>query len=79
MLSSSALSLSYFLIISANTLNALAAPQSGTAAGQSIPLTRRAQPIRTPADWEAWAKNEREALTTKYGGSLAKRSSGTNL
>ncbi|KAJ8594783.1 acid protease [Rhizopogon salebrosus TDB-379] len=76
MLSSLALSLSYFLVISTN---AFAAPQTGTAAGQSIPLVRRVQPVRTVTDWGAWAKGEREALTVKYGGTLAKRSTGTNL
>lgn len=65
-----ALSLSYFLIISTNVF---------AAAGQSIPLIRRAQPVRTAADWSIWAKNERDALTAKYGGTLTKRSTGTNL
>ncbi|KAG1780797.1 aspartic peptidase domain-containing protein [Suillus placidus] len=73
MLSSLALAL---LIISPF---ASAAPNLVPAAGQSIPLIRRAQPERTVSDWEAWAKNERETLTTKYGGNLAKRSTGTNL
>ncbi|OJA21662.1 hypothetical protein AZE42_09551 [Rhizopogon vesiculosus] len=76
MLSSPALALSCFLSIATH---AFAAPQTGTAAGQSIPLIRRAPPIRTVDDWGAWAKNERETLTAKYGGSLAKRSTGTNL
>ncbi|KAG2355960.1 aspartic peptidase A1 [Suillus spraguei] len=77
MLSSLALVLSYFLIISPN---ASAAPNLVPAAGQSIPLIRRAQPERTVAEWEIWAKNEREVLTAKYGGNTEKRSStGTNL
>lgn len=75
MFSSFALSLSYFVISTA----AFATPQIGTAAGQSIPLIRRAPPIRTSTDWGVWAKNERDALTAKYGGTLAKRSTGTNL
>ncbi|KAG1864833.1 aspartic peptidase domain-containing protein [Suillus subluteus] len=76
MFSSLALALSCLLIISPN---ASAAPNLVPAAGQSIPLIRRAQPQRTVADWEAWAKNEREVLTAKYGGNMEKRSTGTNL
>lgn len=76
MLSSLALAVSCLLIISPNTS---AAPNSVPAAGQSIPLIRRTQPERTVADWESWAKNEREALTAKYGGNIEKRSTGTNL
>ncbi|KAG1728147.1 aspartic peptidase domain-containing protein [Suillus paluster] len=76
MFSSLALVLSFLLVISPN---ASGAPNGyETAAGQSIPLIRR-QPERTAADWEAWAQNERETLTVKYGGAIAKRSTGTNL
>jgi cathepsin D len=42
---------------------------------------------RSVQDWEVWAKNHRDSLTTKYGGTpsarsssdIAKRGSGTNL
>ncbi|KAG2110606.1 aspartic peptidase domain-containing protein [Suillus discolor] len=76
MLSSSTLALSCLLIVSPNVF---AAPSLVPAAGQSIPLVRRAQPERTVAEWETWAKNEREVLTAKYGGNMEKRSTGTNL
>ncbi|KAG2040135.1 aspartic peptidase domain-containing protein [Suillus americanus] len=76
MLSSLAIALSCLLLVSPN---ASAAPNLVPAAGQSIPLIRRAQPERTVADWEVWAKNEREVLTAKYGGDMEKRSTGTNL
>ncbi|KAG2142885.1 aspartic peptidase domain-containing protein [Suillus bovinus] len=76
MLSSSTLALSYLLIVLPNVF---AAPHVVPAAGQSIPLIRRTQPERTVADWELWAKNEREVLTAKYGGNVEKRSTGTNL
>lgn len=76
MLSSSTLALSCLLIVSPSVF---AAPSLVPAAGQSIPLIRRAQPERTVAEWETWAKNEREVLTAKYGGNMEKRSTGTNL
>lgn len=47
---------------------------------QSIALIRRQLAVRTVEDWGVWAKNEREALNVKYGGSpSSKRSQGTNL
>ncbi|KAG1732509.1 aspartic peptidase domain-containing protein [Suillus lakei] len=79
MLSSLALALSCLLIISPNASAAPNGYDSIPAAGQSIPLVRRAQPERTVADWESWAKNERESLIAKYGGTMEKRSTGTNL
>ncbi|KAG1741270.1 aspartic peptidase domain-containing protein [Suillus lakei] len=75
MLSSLVLALSCLVI----SPNASAAPNGVPAAGQSIPLIRRSQPERTVADWESWAKNEREVLIAKYGGTMEKRSTGTNL
>lgn len=57
-----------------------AAPDPSQTAGQSITLVKRQPVPRSAGDWGAWAKNEREALTVKYGGSSAsKRSQGTNL
>ena len=48
--------------------------------GLTIPLTRRAPPVRTVDDWAAWAQREREFLTLRYGGdSPQKRSEGVNL
>ncbi|KAG0694220.1 aspartic peptidase domain-containing protein [Suillus ampliporus] len=79
MFSSLALVLSVFLVISPNASAAPNGLEPIPAAGQSIPLIRKSQPERTVADWEAWAKNEREALIVKYGGTVAKRSTGTNL
>ncbi|KAG1786038.1 aspartic peptidase domain-containing protein [Suillus plorans] len=76
MLFPSTLALSCLLIVSPNVF---AAPSLVPAAGQSIPLVRRAQPERTVAEWETWAQNEREVLTAKYGGNIEKRSTGTNL
>ncbi|KAI6044490.1 aspartic peptidase domain-containing protein [Pisolithus marmoratus] len=48
-------------------------------AGQSITLQRRAPSARSVEDWAAWAQNEREFLTNRYGGTLKKRSEGSNL
>jgi len=36
-------------------------------------------PRRSAAEWEKWAKTNRDMLRIKYGGTLQKRSSGTNL
>ncbi|KAF8552734.1 acid protease [Imleria badia] len=59
---------------------AFAASDPLLASGQSITLSRRQPTVRSVEDWGAWAKNEREALRVKYGGSpLSKRSEGTNL
>ncbi|KAG2125045.1 aspartic peptidase domain-containing protein [Suillus clintonianus] len=79
MLSSLTLALSCLLIISPNTSAAPNGYDSIPTAGQSIPLIRRVPTERSVSDWEVWAKNEREALTVKYGGSIEKRSTGTNL
>ena len=62
----------------------IAIPSPGpVAAGQpglTIPLTRRAPPVRTVDDWAAWAQNERQFLALRYGGdSPQKRSEGVNL
>ena len=62
----------------------IAVPNPGpVAAGQpglTIPLTRRAPPVRTVDDWAAWAQREREFLTLRYGGaSPQRRSEGVNL
>ncbi|KAH0836420.1 aspartic peptidase domain-containing protein [Lanmaoa asiatica] len=59
---------------------AFAVPDPSPTAGQSIPLARRQSVVRTIEDWGVWAKNERESLKVKYGGSTpSKRSEGTNL
>ncbi|KAF8449369.1 acid protease [Boletus edulis BED1] len=59
---------------------AFAVPGPSLISGQSITLSRRQRTARTVEDWAAWAKNEREALAVKYGGSsLSKRSQGMNL
>ncbi|KIM53136.1 hypothetical protein SCLCIDRAFT_139594 [Scleroderma citrinum Foug A] len=62
----------------------IAIPSPGpVAAGQpglTIPLTRRAPPVRTVDDWAAWAQNERQFLALRYGSdSPQKRSEGVNL
>ncbi|KAH7885800.1 aspartic peptidase domain-containing protein [Phlebopus sp. FC_14] len=55
-------------------------PNAYPAAGQSIPLIRRAPSARSVEDWGVWAKNEREALMAKYGAAPPqRRSEGTNL
>ncbi|KAJ7155447.1 aspartic peptidase domain-containing protein [Mycena crocata] len=49
--------------------------------GISIDLRHRVQ-ARSVEDWGVWAKNHREGLTAKYGGSTStaqRRSTGTNL
>ncbi|EPQ56668.1 aspartic peptidase A1 [Gloeophyllum trabeum ATCC 11539] len=79
MLSSLQWTLAILLLIASDTL---AAPRPNTASPQAIPLVRRAHNRRTTQDWGEWAKNHREILTSKYGGSstgVAKRGSGTNL
>lgn len=50
-------------------------------AGQSISLQRRTPSARSVEDWGAWAQNEREFLTNRYGGTVSKkkRSEGSNL
>ncbi|KAI9573802.1 acid protease [Boletus coccyginus] len=77
MLSSTSLVLASWLC---SLQTAIAAPGPLPTSGQSIGLTRRQPSVRTVEDWGAWAKNEREALKAKYGGSSpSKRSQGTNL
>jgi len=56
----------------------LAAPNPPLTAGQSITMYKRS-PRRSAAEWEKWAKTNRDMLRTKYGAPLQKRSSGTNL
>jgi len=57
----------------------IAAPKPHVAAGQSIPMYKRS-PRRNATEMGIWAKNHREMLLSKYGGSPNhKRSSGTNL
>ncbi|THU93882.1 aspartic peptidase A1 [Dendrothele bispora CBS 962.96] len=83
-------SLSQFLLLALLTSNAFAAPSqpqsrspsSSSSGGLSMNLHRRARTVKTAEEWEAWAKNNREAVALKYGGgssSVSKRSSGTNL
>ena len=62
----------------------IAVPNPGPLAadqpGLTIPLTRRAPPVRTVDDWAAWAQRERQFFTLRYGGdTLQKRSEGVNL
>lgn len=59
---------------------AFAAPDPLPTSGQSMPLSRRRPPMRSVEDWATWAKNEREMLRIKYGGSPhSRRDQGTNL
>lgn len=59
---------------------AIATPGPSQTGGQTITLGKRQPPVRTAEDWGVWAKNEREALKLKYGGSPpSRRSQGTNL
>ena len=45
-----------------------------------IPLRRRAVPQRNDTEFGLWAKQQKQLLEGKYGGSsTTKRSSGTNL
>jgi hypothetical protein len=45
-----------------------------------VPLLRRAVPQRNDTEFGLWAKQQKELLESKYGGSsITKRSSGTNL
>ena len=68
------------LVLSSLLCSTFAAPDPFPASDQSITLSRRQPAVRSVEDWGAWAKNEREALRVKYGGSpLSKRSEGTNL
>jgi len=73
-------SLALALVILLSTSSAVsAAPQPHVVTGQSIPMYKRS-PRRNATEMGKWAKNHREMLLTKYGGSLNhKRSSGTNL
>ena len=76
------LSLTFLVLASSlcSLQTAIAAPGPLPTSGQSIGLTRRQPSVRTVEDWGAWAKNEREALKAKYGGSSpSKRSQGSNL
>ncbi|KAL0955128.1 hypothetical protein HGRIS_004041 [Hohenbuehelia grisea] len=45
----------------------------------SVPLRRRTSLRGSGDDFSSWAMNHRDMLRTKYGGSLDKRDSGTNL
>jgi len=56
----------------------LAAPRPDMTAGQSIRMYKRA-PRRNSTEMGKWAKHQKELLTSKYGSSSKKRSSGTNL
>lgn len=76
MLYSLPFSLALLLSLSCGVL-AFPTPATETA-GQSISILKRSA-SRTPEEWEAWAKNHREMLMTKYGTPSKKRSSGTNL
>lgn len=79
MLPSSPLSAAILLCLSAQ---ASAAPQSttGSVAGQTMVLKKRAPSPKTMDDWGVWAKENRENLEAKYGNdSLRKRGTGTNL
>ncbi|KAK7466332.1 hypothetical protein VKT23_005058 [Stygiomarasmius scandens] len=63
--------------------NALAAPSAQpdtSLSGASMKLHRRARTAKTAEEWASWAKSNRESVALKYGGgSISKRSSGTNL
>jgi hypothetical protein len=62
---------------------ALAAPRSRSqpsSRGLHVPILRRASPQRTDTEWGHWAKQQKQFLEAKYGGSSnVKRSSGENL
>ena len=83
--SSSAASLALLALAASS---AFAAPRTAnerrTPNGKAMPLSRR-HVQRSVDDWGQWAKNHRDSLITKYGGtpsgsnSNSKRGSGTNL
>jgi cathepsin D len=57
-------------------------PRSPSSPSRSlhVPLLRRAVPQRNDTEFGLWAKQQKEVLEDKYGGSsITKRSSGTNL
>jgi cathepsin D len=57
-------------------------PRSPSSPSRSlhIPLLRRAVPQRNDTELGLWAKQQKQSLESKYGGSsTTKRSSGTNL
>ncbi|KAH7926411.1 acid protease [Leucogyrophana mollusca] len=49
------------------------------AAGQSVPLKRKAQVTRNESEWAEWAKSQRDAVMAKYSPQRKKRSTGVNL
>ena len=67
-----------FALLLSLSYSILAFPTPEETARQSIRILRRSA-SRSPKEWEAWAKNQREMLMVKYGISSKKRSSGTNL
>lgn len=76
----SVLPLNLAVLLSAITSNVLAIPQPIPPTGLSMNLLKRTRPTRTEEEWGAWAKSQKDMLTTKYGGAqVDKRSSGTNL
>lgn len=73
--------LSLAFLFLAPSSNAFAIPKATTPSGQSLGLLRRAPSPRTADEWGVWAKNHKDVVTSKYGGTGTnqKRSSGTNL
>jgi cathepsin D len=73
--------LSLAFLFLAPSSNAFTIPKATTPSGQSLGLFRRAPSPRTADEWGVWAKNHKDVVTSKYGGTgpNQKRSSGTNL
>ena len=64
----------------AQALPSLPRSQSSPTRSLHIPLLRRAIPQRNDTEVGLWAKQQKQLLESKYGGSsTTKRSSGTNL